>query len=139
MPHVVGLEQLHAFSCPVNGLIVLQIHLFAFALHRSFDFRKDRLCGLNARPEIADERKEERSILGHELRHVHVSYCSHHQHRLVPCLIILFYFTCSAQHAEDIAQAEIVVGLLRQLKLAQLIEDEKFLGKDGIFLEAARS
>src|SRR3712207_8379318 len=38
--------------------------------------------------------------------------------------------SCGAQHRQNIPQAEIIMGLLRQLFLAEAVQNVKFLGKD---------
>ena len=98
------------------------------------------LGGLEAGEEVLDERQEERHVLGHILGEVHVAERAHHEHGLggAPGVLAVVALggAARAQHGEDVAQAEVVVGLLGQLLLAERVEHVELLGADGVLLVA---
>ena len=129
--HLVDLDDL---VHPV--LVELQALLNDGLVDGRLDHRVLHLRGLEAGEEIVDEREEERHVLGDELGEVHVAEGTHHKHRLERAGLVLagvaLGATAGAQHREDVAEAEVVVRLLRELLLAETVEHVELLGAEGV-------
>ena len=75
--------------------------------------------------EVREHGEEERHVLRDELGEVHVAQRAVHEDLLVLGQVLALGAAAGAQHGEDVAQAEVVVLLLRELLLAELVADEE--------------
>mmetsp|Transcript_29952 Transcript_29952/g.85601 ORF Transcript_29952/g.85601 Transcript_29952/m.85601 type:complete len:238 (+) Transcript_29952:2243-2956(+) len=80
------------------------------------------------REKVLEQRKEQRHIVGNQLRKIHVTNRAHEEHLLIRIWWLRALDRAArSQHAQDVAQTEVVVSLLAELLFAEGVEDAELL------------